>query len=159
MVADQSHVLPVRLLFRRWTNDRRVRRLQGSYRFDKLRSDMVVQLRQLRRGGRAFVVFGRWTRIVCASGETGPGQFGGPLLTSTNSGRSWVSNSLPNTDWSAVPCSADGTRLLAAGLSRPLLTSTNFGVSWRSNNTPALSWNAAACSADGRKLFRRFQNS
>jgi photosystem II stability/assembly factor-like uncharacterized protein len=38
----------------------------------------------------------------------------GPIYTSTNSGVTWTSNSVPVEWWSAVTCSADGTKLAAA---------------------------------------------
>lgn len=38
-----------------------------------------------------------------------------PLYTSTDSGATWMSNNVPMQNWTAVTCSADGSRLIAAG--------------------------------------------
>jgi hypothetical protein len=53
---------------------------------------------------------------------------GGAILTSSNWGVSWVSNSAPITNWSDVVSSADGSKLVA---------SVNGGGIWLSQSTPA----------------------
>jgi hypothetical protein len=76
--------------------------------------------------------------------------------TSTNSGATWVSNSLNSVMWNAVACSADGTKLVAAALASGrhyLLTSTNSGATWMTNSPPVGRTVAVASSADGTKLI------
>src|SRR5437870_2232076 len=69
----------------------------------------------------------------------------------------WTSTSAPSNHWTSIACSADGAKLLAAGLgpaygSGAIYTSTNSGVTWASNSAPLAAWQAAASSADGVKL-------
>ena len=85
---------------------------------------------------------------------------GGQILTSTNSGRNWITNSPPvSAPWSCVASSADGQRLMVAarGLNNctngPLFTPANAGHSWTSNNLPNQYWRSLASSADGQTLF------
>lgn len=83
----------------------------------------------------------------------------GAIYTSTNSGASWISNSLPNEHWSGVASSADG-RVLAAiaftdnyGNSGFVYTSTNYGTTWNTlEKTPSQNWEGIASSADGGSL-------
>jgi hypothetical protein len=86
-----------------------------------------------------------------------PGYLFGSIYTSTDSGMTWQPNNVPRAQWLGVASSADGTRLVAVGLS-PLGTgliysSTNSGASWVSNSAPNLIWNSVASSADGVKLL------
>jgi hypothetical protein len=76
------------------------------------------------------------------------------VLSSTNSGITWVTNNVPNSIWASVASSADGTKLAALGLPG-LWTSTNSGGTWTSNTPPtqATEISGVACSADGAKLF------
>ena len=78
------------------------------------------------------------------------------VLSSTNSGITWVTNNVvPEFDsWASVASSADGTKLAALGLPG-LWTSTNSGGTWTSNTPPtqATEISGVACSADGAKLF------
>lgn len=53
--------------------------------------------------------------------------FGG-IYTSTDSGTTWVSNNVPVGSWSAVACSADGTKLVAV---------VDGGGIWTAQVTPA----------------------
>src|SRR5262249_37339119 len=75
----------------------------------------------------------------------------GAVLTSADSGMSWSPAALPQTNWSGVASSADGTTLLAASPSGLLYVSSNSGETWtlspRSDR-----WTCAASSADGSKL-------
>lgn len=74
------------------------------------------------------------TKLVAAAGPAtkvyypDPGLSIGnyPLYTSTDSGATWTSNNVPMQHWSAMTCSADGSRLIAAGDS---ISSTN-GFPW-----------------------------
>jgi photosystem II stability/assembly factor-like uncharacterized protein len=82
----------------------------------------------------------------------------GAILISTNSGLNWTQSSAPETFWTAVACSADGTTLVAAsegnpaGTSGPIYTSTNTGATWTPSGDQFEELSAIACSADGRIL-------
>jgi photosystem II stability/assembly factor-like uncharacterized protein len=104
---------------------------------------------------------GAWA-IACSADGTKlaavPGNFGGYICTSTNSGASWTTNnSSPSRMWSSVASSSDGNVLAAVdGTGSPfghIFISTNSGVTWFSNNVPLLSWQNIAVSADGTKLI------
>jgi photosystem II stability/assembly factor-like uncharacterized protein len=77
----------------------------------------------------------------------------GPLYTSTNSGVTWFTNAVPQTNWASVAMSADGNTLLAvAGAS--VYISTNGGANWILRSVaPSINLSSAAMSADGAKLF------
>ena len=104
------------------------------------------------------VVGGKWDSLVSSadgcklavmsqqSVELGP-----LLLTSTNSGATWKTNNLPAGGfWKPVALSADGTRLIVAGLG--ICLSTNFGETWTSTNSLPSEAAAIVSSADGAKL-------
>jgi hypothetical protein len=76
----------------------------------------------------------------------------GRLLISTNFGSTWVSNSLPVTNWTSVAISADGNTLLGV-FSSSIYSSTNGGTSWISNAAPFVTWSSLATSADGAKWY------
>jgi len=77
--------------------------------------------------------------------------FIGPLfLTSTNSGANWMTNNLPGGIWRSVALSADGTRLIVAGLG--ICLSTNFGGNWTSTNSLSSEAVSIASSAEGAEL-------
>lgn len=77
----------------------------------------------------------------------------GSLWLSTNSGATWISNSLPGYDWVSVAVSADGNKLFACA-GPAICISTNAGVHWRSVPSPApnVQWSDIACSGDGVRL-------
>lgn len=81
------------------------------------------------------------------------------ILTSTNGGFSWSTNSPPMpAQWSALACATDGQTLIASagGLGStngPIFTSTNAGLFWISNSLPPDYWQTVASSADGQILF------
>jgi photosystem II stability/assembly factor-like uncharacterized protein len=78
-------------------------------------------------------------------------ELGPLLLTSTNSGATWKTNNLPAGGfWKPVALSADGTRLIVAGLG--ICLSTNFGETWTSTNSLSSEAVAIASSADGAEL-------
>ena len=69
----------------------------------------------------------------------------------------WTTNNAPNYLWDSVASSADGTELVAVGLTEPntnvLYASTNFGTTWTQIATlPNANAYAIASSADGTKL-------
>ena len=66
--------------------------------------------------------------------------------------QSWMPTGVPNDLWASVASSADGTRLVVAGVTGSILTSTNSGATWASNNVPSEHWFSVASSADGTKL-------
>lgn len=77
-----------------------------------------------------------------------PGQF----WHSPDSGLTWMSNCISASTLIALACSADGTRLAAAGTGDAIYTSTNSGVTWSPATVPTGNWCAVASSADGTKL-------
>lgn len=88
------------------------------------------------------------TKLVVANYQAGP------IYTSTNSGMTWATNSVPDQDWKSVATSADGSEFFAVNIDNNLLyISTNCGTTWFSNNVPGLTRSEAmACSADGTKV-------
>ena len=54
------------------------------------------------------------------------------VFTSTNSGATWVTNSLPSLNWTCVAASADGTKLMASYIGFP-----SGGGIYTSQTTPA----------------------
>jgi len=79
--------------------------------------------------------------------------FGGQLMTSTNSGSTWIARD-SSRNWSAAAASADGTRMLAAASSGQLYLSPDSGVTWAPINPAAsLPWTSLASSADGSRLI------
>lgn len=103
---------------------------------------------------------GSWSIACSADGESlvaAPGNFGGYICTSTNSGASWQTNtSVSARIWWSVASSADGNTMAAVdgsgGPSGHVFTSTNSGVTWKTNDVPLLSWQNVALSADGAKI-------
>jgi hypothetical protein len=94
----------------------------------------------------------------------------GPVCVSTNGGNTWMTNntgsqnsvfskspgakphtegSAPNTNWQAVACSADKSKLVAAVKGGLIYISTNAGTAWSPCNVPSTNWQSVACSADG----------
>lgn len=68
------------------------------------------------------------------------------------SAQTWTQTSAPITNWQAIACSADGSKIVA-GFRGGMYTSTNFGANWvRASNAPAVLFPSVASSADGSKL-------
>jgi photosystem II stability/assembly factor-like uncharacterized protein len=106
----------------------------------------------------------------------------GPVCISTNSGNTWFTNSTINnsgsvvmksgsvlkpdagsnpspTNWQAVACSADKTRVVAGVYGGYIYISTDSGMTWTaSTNAPYANWQAVASSADGTKLVAAINN-
>jgi photosystem II stability/assembly factor-like uncharacterized protein len=77
----------------------------------------------------------------------------GGICTSTNSGMSWMSNSLPGYGaWPSVASSADGNKLVVVNNSGQIFTSTDSGTTWASNSLPNQILQAVASSSDGTRL-------
>lgn len=83
------------------------------------------------------------------------------IYTSTDSGMTWVSNTVSSTTpWKCIASSADGTKLVAMsgnyayGVGEgSVFTSTNSGGMWMlQTNTPNVAWTSVAVSADATKL-------
>ncbi len=73
------------------------------------------------------------------------------IYTSTNSGKTWISNSVPNYI-ASVASSSDGSEFIAVELGGLIHVSTNYGMAWAISNTNWENWSAVASSADGTKL-------
>jgi photosystem II stability/assembly factor-like uncharacterized protein len=73
-------------------------------------------------------------------------------LSSSLNAQNWVLTSAPNTNWSAVACSADGRKLVATVNAGLIYTSPDFGVTWFPTPAPATNWSSVASSSDGSKL-------
>jgi len=78
--------------------------------------------------------------------------------------QTWTQTSAPITNWTAVACSADGSKLIVAAnggyganytiLPGPIYISTNSGATWtQASNAPDAAWRSVASSADGNKLI------
>ena len=71
--------------------------------------------------------------------------------------QTWTRTSAPSNNWEAVASSADGSKLIAAGMSWIYCISTNSGSTWITNTQPQKGsrhggWSCIASSADGTKL-------
>jgi len=65
--------------------------------------------------------------------------------------QSWVQTSAPATNWQALACSADGTKVVAVG--GGIYTSTDSGANWVCvSNAPGMWFTSVASSADGTKV-------
>ena len=67
-------------------------------------------------------------------------------------GQAWTLTSAPMTNWSAVACSADGTKVVAAVNGGGIYTSSDAGVTWRLSSAIVTYWAAVASSATGMNL-------
>jgi hypothetical protein len=90
----------------------------------------------------------------------------GSIYASTNAGVTWNQTSAPSNSWSAVACSADGTKLVAAaGIvpgydnQGPLLFSTNSAKNWTQASVTNESWVSVSISADGTKMVAAAYNA
>jgi hypothetical protein len=114
-----------------------------------------------------------WDSVACSAdgrvlvavanenNNTPPFSSGGPIFISTNSGATWaIATGAPtNGLWETVACSADGSRIIAAGgggvpadFLFSIYTSSDTGATWVSNNVPIANWQSVASSADGTRL-------
>ena len=67
--------------------------------------------------------------------------------------QTWKQLNAPITNWSAIACSADGSKVVAAVWQGPIYTSTNSGSNWLATSAPVTNWSAVASSADGTRLL------
>lgn len=65
-------------------------------------------------------------------------------------GREWTPRL--SGSWTAVACSADGARVITAGVNTRLMVSADYGVTWEARGPQHDKWNGVASSADGMKL-------
>ena len=82
-------------------------------------------------------VNGGWIYTSTNAGVTWTNNAGWVRI-STNSGVIWTSNlvSSPNLNWTALACSADGSKLVAAVANGGIFTAVNSGAVWVSNSLP-----------------------
>ena len=83
--------------------------------------------------------------------------FTGSIYTSADAGISWALHTPQPQSYTALACSADGTRLLAASNGNttpagPIVISTNAGLAWVQSSAPLTNWAAIACSSDARHI-------
>jgi len=100
------------------------------------------------------------THLV-ATTSTGSQPLSGPIYTSADSGKTWMSNAISVQNWVGTASSADGTQLLAlVPQSSRIAASTNSGASWTFSIAPA-QLGCVASSADGAKVVSgvRFNGS
>jgi len=104
---------------------------------------------------------GSWVSIASsADGTVHAGVNFNAIWVSTNSGNSWLSNSVPGATFlGSVALSADGNKLVAAvglpdnySVSGLIYISTNWGVTMTPTMAPTNNWTSVASSADGNRL-------
>src|ERR1039458_2896324 len=66
--------------------------------------------------------------------------------------QTWSQTSAPETNWTAVASSADGTKLVATAGNSGIWVSTNSGATWTQTSAPQSGWFRVASSADGARL-------
>jgi hypothetical protein len=66
--------------------------------------------------------------------------------------RANASSSSNPTNWQAVACSADKSKVVAVVYGGPIYISTNAGTTWTPSSAPCTNWQAIASSADGTRL-------
>src|ERR1017187_6167839 len=66
--------------------------------------------------------------------------------------QTWTQTSAPETNWTAVASSADGTKLVATAGNSGIWVSTNSGATWTQTSAPQSGWFRVASSADGARL-------
>jgi hypothetical protein len=81
------------------------------------------------------------------------GSYGGYIYTSTDFGKTWITNDVPKASWSAIASSADGTKLVGGQNTGAIYVSTDSGTTWTSNESPDAVWISIASSADGNKMI------
>jgi len=64
----------------------------------------------------------------------------------------WTQTSAPNTNWTSIASSADGTKLVAVADLGGIWVSTDSGGTWTQTSAPQSGWFRVASSADGSGL-------
>jgi hypothetical protein len=126
-------------------------------------SGVTWQQRTIASGDQYYVASSNDGTNLAAVGYGG---ISGSIIFSADSGGFWSVPLEPaafwtGSSWSAVACSADGTKMVAAAeatdvndsfLPGPIYTSTDSGESWGISGAPSNVWYSVACSADGTQL-------
>ena len=86
--------------------------------------------------------------------------YGTLVYTSTNSGVTWVSNTIPSLDDDevfglprSIACSVDGAKLALATLNGTIFLSADSGVTWTPSSAPIENWSCITTSADAKRLY------
>ncbi len=67
--------------------------------------------------------------------------------------QSWtLTSAATNVNWSAIACSADGSKLVALNSGTGIWFSSNGGTTWSAAIAPAKIWSSVAASADGTRV-------
>ncbi len=67
-------------------------------------------------------------------------------------GQNWALTSAPIEAWSAVACSADGTRIVATISGGGIYTSADSGTNWNPTSAPSNNWSSVGCSTFGATI-------
>ena len=68
--------------------------------------------------------------------------------------QTWTQSSAPETNWTSVACSADGSKIAAVTCCLGLVyLSTNSGMTWSSCDAPLTNYQSVSVSADGTTLI------
>lgn len=76
----------------------------------------------------------------------------GLLYSTTNAGMTVITNCTAVSNWTALACSADGTRDVVVANTGEIYRSVDSGTTWQPDAAPTASWTGVASSADGFKL-------
>jgi hypothetical protein len=74
------------------------------------------------------------------------------VFVSSDKGATWTKTGFPSGGNTALACSADGTKVIAASANQPIFYSTNGGVNCFTSSAPSFTWKTLASSADGRHM-------
>ena len=80
------------------------------------------------------------------------GVSGNWVFVSSDQGATWTKTGFPSGGNTAVACSADGTKVIAASAGQPIFYSTNGGINCFTSSAPSFTWKELASSADGRRM-------
>jgi hypothetical protein len=64
----------------------------------------------------------------------------------------WTATGAPFTNWQAIACSSDGTKVVALVFGGGIYSTTNSGSTWTPTSAPVTNWRSASSSSDGTKL-------
>ncbi len=78
---------------------------------------------------------------------------GGLAAVSPSPAQSWTATAAPNTNWSCIACSADGSTIVAGTDYGLVYFSGDAGATWKAAGMPDGHWSSVASSADGCKLM------
>ncbi len=75
------------------------------------------------------------------------------LISGVVAAQDWKLTSAPTNWWSALACSADGTKVMAAGNPSSIYLSSDSGITWTRSGAPLTNWVSVACSADATHII------